>query len=73
MFYKYRVNFYNAYDNEEHCDEGLVIGHDYGTAANHVIDAYGKEGVIDIYLQETFDDEDYCLSKEELKIAFAEK
>lgn len=73
MFCKYRVNFYNSYEDKECCAEGLVIGRDYGTAANHVIDAYGKDSVIDLYLQEVFDDEDYCLSKEELKIAFAEK
>ena len=73
MFCKYRVNFFNSYEDKECCAEGLVIGRDYGTAANHVIDAYGKDSVIDLYLQEVFDDEDYCLSKEELKIAFAEK
>ena len=72
MFYKYKVGWYNSYDDTEMNSVGIVFARDYSSAAEHVQNAY--DGIFDLYLKEvvTNNEEDYCLSKEELDRAFKE-
>jgi len=74
MFYKYKVGWYDSYRDKEIYSEGIVYANDYGAAANRVIYSYGKDTVFNLYLKEIVvdDDEDYCLSKEDLEYAFKE-
>ena len=72
MYYKYKVGWYNSYDDTEVSSVGIVFARDYSSAADHVQSAY--DGIFDLYLKQvvTDDEEDYCLSKEELDRAFKE-
>ena len=74
MFYKYKVGWYNSYDDKEEYSEGIVCAINYGTAAERVTYSYGKDNIFSIYLQEiTIEDKnDYCLSKEDIEYAFKE-
>lgn len=70
MFYKYKVTYYNEHTGEEVPGEGLVFAKDYGKAANKVVDDYGKDNIIDLYLYEIMIDGIHCIDKEELDYAF---
>ena len=74
MFYKYKVGWYDSYLDKETYNEGIVCANDYGTAANRVIYSYGKDNVFNLFLEEipADDNEDYCLSKEEIDCTFKE-
>lgn len=74
MFYKYKVGWYNSHDDKEEYDEGIVCANSYGSAADRVIYSYGKDNVFDMYLKEivTEDENDYCLSKEDIDYTFEE-
>jgi len=74
MFYKYTVGWYDSYADEEKNDEGIVFAPDWGQAANRVSNSYGKDQIFDMHLKEivTEDENDYCLSKEEIDCAFKE-
>ena len=52
MFFRYVIKYYNECDIEEQQDSGIVHGKEYGSAANKVVERYGKSGVTDIYLKE---------------------
>ena len=71
MFYKYKVTWYDSYNDEEVVEEGLTYADSYGNAANTIVENYGKDNVIDIYLYEVFNDSDSaCISADELKSIF---
>lgn len=71
MYYKYKVTYYSSYTDEEKSDEGLTWADSYGSAANNIIQDYGKDNVIDIYLYEIYNEgEGTCVSKEEIDYAF---
>ena len=70
MFYKYKLNYYDSYKDEEMSDEGIVWGKSYGNAANKVVEDYDKDAVIDLYLQELLADGVNCINKEEIDYAF---
>ena len=74
MFYKYKVGWYNSYNDKEEYSEGIVCAYSFGSAAERVTDSYGKDNIFDMYLTEitTEDENDYCLSKEEIESAFKE-
>ncbi len=74
MFYKYKVGWYDSYKDEEIYSEGIVSASDYSIAADRVVDSYGKDSVFEIQLREILcdDDNDYCLSKEDIDYAFKE-
>lgn len=72
MYYKYKVGYYNSYEDEETYDEGIVFAKNYGQAANRVTEDYGSD-VFDIYLKEIYLEGDgCCLNKEEIDFAFKE-
>ena len=49
--FEYRVNWYNdACDNEEYA-RGLVYGPSYKDAMRKIIEDYGEDSLIDVYLQ----------------------
>lgn len=75
MFYRYKVQWYNSYTDEELSDEGIVLGDYYGAAACNVEASYGSDNIIDLYLKEICldDSTDRCLSKEEIEYAFREE
>ena len=71
MYYKYKVTYYNSYTDEEQLDEGLVYANSYSSAANNIVQDYGKDEVIDMYLYEIYNEgEGTCLNKEEIDYAF---
>lgn len=71
MFYKYIVGWYDSYTDKETHDEGIVFAQDWGQAANHVVESYGRDCVFDLHLEElSTEDEGYCLSKEDIECAF---
>ena len=71
MFYKYKVTWYDSYYDEEVVEEGLTYANSYGNAANAVVEDYGKDNVIDIYLYEVFNEGDgACIGADELKSIF---
>ncbi len=73
MFYKYRVGWYNSYTDKEEHSEGIVFARDWNQATDHVVESYGHDSVFDLYLNELLvEDEDYCLSKEDIDCAFKE-
>jgi len=74
MFYKYKVGWYDSYRDKETYDEGIVAANGWSQAADHVVTSYGHSDVFDLYLKEIMynDEEDYCLSKEEIDCAFRE-
>jgi hypothetical protein len=49
--FEYRVNWYNNYEDKEKYARGLVYGPSYTDAMERVIKDYGKDAIIDIYLQ----------------------
>lgn len=49
--FEYRVRWYNEFENQEVYSRGLVHGKNYKDAADKVINDYGEEYVIDLYLQ----------------------
>ena len=68
MYYKYKVTYWNCADTKEAYDEGLVHAKSYGKAATKVLNEYGENCVIDIYLMEidTMD----CINKEDIDFSF---
>lgn len=74
MFYKYKVGWYNSYDDKEEYSEGIVCANSFGAAAERVVYSYGRDNIFDIYLKEitTEDEDDYCLSKEDIEYTFKE-
>ena len=74
MYYKYKVTWYNSYKDEEQKDEGMVFAKDYSVAADRVVNDYGKDAVINIYLYEIYNEGDgFCISKYEIDSAFQTK
>ena len=73
MFYKYKVNITNSYSYEEEMDEGIVVADSYADAADEILDSYGKDYLIDMYLYEIYTEGDsHCLNKEDIEYAFKE-
>lgn len=73
MFYKYTVGWYDSSTDEEKHSEGIVFARDWNQAADHVVESYDHNNVFDLYLKELLvEDEDYCLSKEDIEYAFKE-
>ena len=70
MFYKYKVTYWDAHNTEEATDQGLVYAKNYGKAAMKVLDDYGENCVIDIYLMEL--EEINCMNKDDIDFSFAE-
>ena len=70
MFYKYKVSYWDIHNNEEAHDEGLVHAKSYGKAATKVLDTYGENCVIDIYLMEL--ESIKCINKEDIDLSFEE-
>ena len=70
MFYKYKVTYWDSYSFEEMTDEGLVHAKNYGKAAMKVLDDYGEDSVIDMYLMELI--EIKCLNKDDIDSSFRE-
>ena len=66
MFYKYKITYFDESKDEEVPFEGIVWGDSYGNAANRVVEDYGKDNLIDIYLYEIYIDGTYCIDKDEL-------
>lgn len=52
MYFKYKVTFWCTWETTEKTDKGIIFGKDYGDAAMKLVDDYGKDCIIDIYLQE---------------------
>ena len=74
MFYKYKVTWYDAYKDDELTETGLVYASSYGKAADAVVEDYGKDNVIDIYLHEIYNEGSCaCISVDELKYTFGEE
>lgn len=48
--FEYRVTWYNEYDDKKEYSRGLVYGTSYSNAIERVIDDYGEDCIIDIYL-----------------------
>ena len=71
-YFKYKVTWYNSYEDEEQTDTGIVAAKTYGEAANTVVEDYGEEYVVDIYLYDICS-EGVCLSKDELDLAFRDE
>ena len=71
MFFKYKVTWYCDYDGDEKLDCGLVYATDYGNAANKLLEDYGKDNVIDIYLQELEDEN--AINLEAIKFVFKDE
>lgn len=74
MFYKYKVGWYNSHFDREEYSEGIVCANSFGSAAERVTYSYGKDNIFDMYLREIFTDDEnnYCLSKEDIDYAFKE-
>lgn len=72
MFYKYKVGWYSSYDDKEEYSEGVVFAADWGQAANRVSNSYGKDSIFEMSIYEIMcnDENDYCLSKEDIDDAF---
>lgn len=70
MFYKYKVSYWDIHNIEEASDEGLVYAKSYGKAATKVLDDYGENCVIDIYLMEL--ESMKCINKEDIDLSFEE-
>ena len=70
MFYKYKVTYWDIHNTEEVEDEGLVNAKNYGKAAMKVLDDYGENCVIDIYLMEL--EPMNCINKEDIDFSFGE-
>lgn len=68
MYYKYTVTFWDCSNTQESMDEGMVHAKNYGKAAMKVVDEYGENCVMDIYLKEI--DSLDCVTKEEINNSF---
>lgn len=68
MYFRYVVKYYNECDIEEQQESGIVHGKEYGSAANKVVERYGKSCVADIYLKEIGDSIN-CLNDDEIEYA----
>lgn len=77
MYYMYIVGRYNSYSDKEKYYKGIVYAGDYETAANRVINSYGEDNVSNLFLKKIIfcntDDNDYCLSEEDIKSIFEEE
>ena len=51
----YKVHFFDKFDQKTKTDSGLVAANDYGTAANKLVDFYGKENIKILGLYEVND------------------
>jgi hypothetical protein len=71
MFYKFKLSYYDEYRNDEFPDEGLVYGESYGDAANKVVEDYGKNNVVEMYLQEITIEDNKTITKDEIDSAFS--
>ena len=71
MYYKYKVDYYCEYTDEEISDEGLVYAKNYGDAAEKVVQSYGEDCVIGVYLYEIYN-EGPCLSSEDFGTVFTQ-
>ena len=70
MYYKYKVEYYDSYSDEEHDDEGMVYANSYGDAAEKVVDDYGPaDSIISISLEEIYS-EGTCISRNDIECAF---
>ena len=69
MFYKYKVTYVDQFKDEEMSSKGIVWGEGYGDAANRVVEDYGKDNIIEIYLYGIYIDGTYCIDEEELNYA----
>ena len=69
MFYKYKVTYFDESKDGEVPFEGIVWGDSYGDAATRIVEDYGKDNLIDIYLYEIYIDGTYCIDKDELDYA----
>lgn len=49
--FEYRVNWYNDVSDKEEYARGLVYGTTYTKALKKVINDYGEDNIIDVYLQ----------------------
>lgn len=77
MYYKYKVSQIN-FETNDRFDTGIVCAPDYGSAANRVIKSYGEDQVANLFLEKVgsnivADNEDYCLSKEEVMLIFGDE
>ena len=70
MFYKYKVTYWDGYNFEEKIDEGLVHAKNYGKAAMKILNDYGEDSVVDMYLMELI--EINCLNKDDIDFSFRE-
>ena len=52
MYYLYKVTYWSIEAGEEKTDRGIVHAKNYGKAAMRVLEDYGPDSVVDIYLQE---------------------
>lgn len=73
MFYVYKVRWYDSYSDEEKEEDGLVFANNYGKAANKVVEDYGPENVINIFLSMICTDEGiHCISRQEITYSLNE-
>ena len=56
MFFQYKVTYYNEFDGKEVSCEGLTYAKTYSKAMKKVIEDYGEDSVIDVYLMGLADD-----------------
>lgn len=77
MYYMYIVGWYDSYSDEEKYYKGIVYAGDYETAANRVVNSYEEDNVFNLFLKKiipgSMDDNDYCLSEEDIKSIFEEE
>ena len=68
VFFEYKVNFLPSDSTEIAEERGLVSASNYVEAINKLMEYFGEENIIDIYLQawDTCD----CLSLDEIKEGF---
>lgn len=69
MICKYKVSYYDDYNDKELFDEGLVWGETYGKAADNVTADYGRD-IISLYLEDVEADDSFCINKEEINYSF---
>ena len=53
--FRFEVNWWDGDFNEISNEKGIVAAVDYGTAANRLVEEYGKENIVDIKLYELED------------------
>ena len=64
----YKVKFWDDFDEVTKELNGLLSAEDYGSAANRIIDYYGKENVITLMLEEI----DSPIEQEDIEHLFEE-